>query len=589
MEEEIAIINTLIFNTIFSPNDNTIYSIDNNNYYLFDTDQLFGKKGNSLKNPMMYILDGSKNYVFISDNSLNMIISSSNIKGTTLIKQNVNKSDNLKEETLKEETLPQIEVLQYIHSIIKKDIIPEEEEPVEIDNAELEEESIKFKNAELIEEDPVDIDNTDVISNITQIENEIIILYSKTHFEKVRQKISSFERNQFFKNMYEEVYNNALLYEEILEKINNWILSAKGDDYSEVRLMIELIDQEIFNIPTFSKKFEISEEIVRILSLMIKDAYNNFYMKEKSYSEYIDYIYDYIISNILCVLSNTNVENAENTKYINSLHKQCYEEFVRFKPEILIIGEICEVIFYFIGRYKQLTKQTCASLFNDIFIKSFKESKLYNLKKRQLIKLNNELLQLENLRDMLHTAIKTIRGKEIKKEEQVKKEEQTKSKLRKVYENIINIKLQIGLLDNEISDIKDSYKLYFFIIIHAFIEYPLMTTYFKRSINLNNNTILSRLHIKLSKCNIYNYINILPQLLEEFTILTEVDRNIGYSFIKNVIYSNKKLENIEISPKRGTIIENIIYDLYEIENKDTIISLPKNIAFILYVAMYFYI
>jgi hypothetical protein len=80
-----------------------------------------------------------------------------------------------------------------------------------------------------------------------------------------------------------------------------------------------------------------------------------------------------------------------------------------------------------------------------------------------------------------------------------------------------------------------------------------------------------------------------PSLMENFTTLTEEEKVVGCSFITDVIYPNKKLEDIEISPKRGNIVENIIYSLYEIENTDKEINMAKNIAFILYVSIYFYL
>jgi hypothetical protein len=152
------------------------------------------------------------------------------------------------------------------------------------------------------------------------------------------------------------------------------------------------------------------------------------------------------------------------------------------------------------------------------------------------------------------------------------------------------LKRLIDTVNEEVTYIKELYKLQFFTIVHAFIENPLMGTYFKRKINTEDkDNLLYKLHIQLQNCTVKNYIQLFPSIMNTFTILTEKEKESGCSFIIDFIHANKKLEDIDIIPKRGTIIENIIYSLYEIENTDQNIYVEKNIAFILYVAMYFYI
>jgi hypothetical protein len=506
--ENIELINTIIFNTVFKDAAAVAscggYTINNYHYNLFDTDTLNGSAGKINpkipdKTEMMYALDGGKNYVFIGVKGLNVI-----------------PSNNLAISHLAE---------------------------------------------------------TVTTSKVTT--SEVIILFSKSYLERVRGVIAKYEKYVFFKDMYEEVSAGVVIYEELFIKIEKYFqvtattkevakmetdntAIATTNKLNQVQLMLDEADEDLFLISKFSERFQIPKDIAKFNINLVKMGYSEYYTENKSFNLYVDYIYNHILK--LTIEEYVYLNDNNKVQQITDI---CYKEFLAIQKNVLQIGEVCEFILYFIGKYKQLTKQTCGSVFGTYFGNAFRESPIHIAKKKQLVDLTNRAkLEQAKMKTKSHENVKRLQM------------------LRKL----------ITTVDEEIVYIKELYKLQFFTIIHSFIEYPLMVTYFKRKINIDNeDNLLYKLDKQLRECTVQNYIHLFPSLMENFITLTREEREIGCVFITDVIYPNKKLEDIEISPKRGNIVENIIYSLYEIENTDKEINTAKNIAFILYVSIYFYL
>jgi len=518
---DIGVINTLIFNTIFKDAaaiaSNGGYIMDECHYNLFDTDTLNGGSINSAtpdKTEMMYTLDGCKNYVFVSLGGLN-VINPANIVSVTAT----------------EATATEVTAIEAVTTSAT---------------------------------------TATATSATAKSLRQVIVLYSSASIHRIKEQVTTFERFTFFKNMYEEVSANIVIYEELFIKMEEQLL---GDALTNANIEAMLVriqtlmdetDDDLFLISKFADKFEIPKSIAKFNINLIKMAYSEYYVENCPFELYVDHIYKYILKLTVeeYVLLYSGGSGDSKVQYIADI---CYKEFLNLQDDIIQIGETCEFILYFIGKYKQLSKQTCGSLFGTYFGTAFRLSPIHIAKKKQLSDLINRV-KLEQAK------IKTQK----QKNEGIKK--------------LQMLKRLIGTIEEEIIYIKELYKLQFFTIIHAFIEYPLMVSYFKRKINTDNkDNLLYKLDSQLQKCTEKNYIELFPSLMDNFTTITKEDKKIGCSFITDIIYPNKKLEEIEISPKRGTIIENIIYSLYEIENTDPEIDTAKNIAFILYVAIYFYL
>jgi hypothetical protein len=556
---DIGTINTIIFNTIFKDAaavaSNGGYTINKYHYNLFDTDMLNGGVGKidptiSDKTEMMYTLDGSKNYVFVGVRGLN-VIPSANL----LIE-----SSDLPSASAETTTTATIETTTTA--------------------------TIETTTATIAE--PI---------------SEVIILYSKSYLENVREVIARHEKYVFFKDMYEEVSAGLVIYEELFIKIEKYFQSVESaiapaispktvptiapsvamvngaasviapattkstitesatnitNKLNQIQLMLDEADEDLFLVSKFSERFQIPKEVAKFNINLVKMGYSEYYTENKSFNLYVDYIYNYILK--LTIEEYVYLNDNNKVQQITDI---CYKEFLDIQKDVLQIGEVCEFILYFIGKYKQLTKQTCGTVFGTYFGNVFKKSPIHIAKKKQLIDLTNRAkLEQAKMKTKSHENVKKLQM------------------LRKL----------ITTVDEEIVYIKELYKLQFFTIIHSFIEYPLMVTYFKRKINTDNeDNLLHKLDKQLRECTVQNYIHLFPSLMENFITLTQEEREVGCSFITDVIYPNKKLEDIEISPKRGNIVENIIYSLYEIENTDKEINMAKNIAFILYVSIYFYL
>jgi hypothetical protein len=396
--------------------------------------------------------------------------------------------------------------------------------------------------------------------------NEIIVLFSKSQFEKTNQTILKFKdikSNIYFRNMYEEINSNLLTYEEMFIKIEE-----AGDNLDKVRSIIESVDNEIFSISGgISDKFQISKPIMRDIIIMIKNGYDYFYRGGKSFEDYIEHIYNTIIRESIedYMFYNENVQNIEKVRYII---QECFNEFLLLKEEVIQIGEICEFILYFIGDYKAIARQTCADLFLTFFgNKVFKNSKLHNIKKIQLIETNNKI-KLEHAKYKNGVSRNSATNFA------------THSKKIKILSSLV------GTLEEEINYIEKMYKLHFFVIFYSFIEYPFLGMRFKRKIDISKKNLLYNIHKQLLNCTMSGYIFLFPSLMENFIYLSEEERVAGCSYI-NELYTSKKLEDIIIDIKKGTIVENLINSLYDIKGDDKIIG--KKIAFILYVAIYFYL
>jgi hypothetical protein len=517
---EVAEVNILIFKTMnnFAPN----YVIGNSYYYLYDTDTLNGENCPNMhripdKNEMMYTLDKDKNYVFIVLNGLNGIL-------------------------------------------------------------------------------PSNIKSSDFESSDFELSKICIVLYSKTCFIRINEKISNYEK---FKDMYEDVDANIDIYEEFFINMEKQIQSNTTITNNEIAItkmlngfqsILDKFNDDLFLITKFSERFKIPKELAKFNLTLIKMAYSEYYIENKPFHLYVEHIYNHILKLVIEEYvylsdnnnsnnnsnsnnnnnsnnnSNSNSNSNSNNNKVKHIADICYKEFSNLQTDFLKIGELCEFILYFIGRHKQLAKQTCSALFGAYFASVFKESPIHIAKKKQLVDLTN--------RAKLEQAKYNI--KNVKTHESLKKFQM--------------LKQLIDTVNEDITYIKELYKLQFFTIIHSFIEYPLIEIYFKRKINTENkDNLLYKLHTQLQNCTVQNYIQLFPSIMDTFTILTQKEKESGCSFIIDFIHVNKKLEDIEIIPKKGTIIENIINSLYDIENTDKVVYVEKNIALILYVAMYFYI
>jgi len=358
---DISVINTIIFNTIFKDAaavaSNGGYTIDGYHYNLFDTDTLNGGIGKidptiSDKTEMMYTLDGSKNYVFVGIRGLNVIPSA-----------NVDISD-----------------------ISDKSI-----------NTDISDKSI----------------NTDI--------SEVIILYSKSYIENIQKVISRYEKYVFFKDMYEDVSAGIVIYEELFIKIEQYfqanilVLNALSallafpkstlpkiaaekkstlskiaaeeksnnrqivDAINDIQIMMEAADEDLFLVSKFAEKFQIPKEVAKFNINLVKMGYSEYYTENKSFNSYIDHINNHILK--LTVEEYVFLYNNTKAQHIADI---CYKEFLNIQKDIIQIGYVCEFILYFIGRYKQLTKQTCGSLFGTYFGSVFRESPIHIAKKSNL-------------------------------------------------------------------------------------------------------------------------------------------------------------------------------------------------------------
>lgn len=522
----VDMVNALIYNTMF--NDSAAiakiggYIVDGHYCNLFNTDTLNNGAGNPSTpdyTEMMYTLDGCKNYVFVGIRGLNVIASSNiSVADLAVTTENINTTEAATAEAVNPEVV----------------------------------------TAEAVNTNEV-INTTEAVNSEAVNTKSAIVLYSATRFNSIKDSVETFERFTFFKNMYEEVSANVVIYEEFFIKMEQYFQSEKNKLLvSRMKAIMDNTDEDLFLTTNFSEKFKIPRNILKFIINLIKMAYSEYYVENKPYRSYIDHVYGYILK---LTVEEYVLLYGDRAQYIADI---CYKEFLNLQEDITKIGETCEFILYFIGKYKQLTKQTCGSLIGTYFGKVFKNSPIHIAKKRQIIDLTNRI-KLEQAK------IKT------------KKKENEGLKKIQMLKNLINT------IEEEIIYIKELYKLQFFTIIHAFIEYPLMVTYFKRKINTSDNNLLYILHLELTKCTKENYIQLFPSLMVHFDVLTKEEIDVGCSFILDVIYPDKKLEDIEISPKRGTIIENIIYTLYGIEKfDDKEINNAKLIAFILYISIYFY-
>jgi len=392
---------------------------------------------------------------------------------------------------------------------------------------------------------------------------EAIILYSKSKFIKIKEIISKFRKYSSVET-YEEIDGNIDIYEELFIEIEQCIqLNIKfKTNYllGDIKAILDISDDNLLKITKFSEKFKIPKNIIKFNINLIAMAYSNYYIENKPFNLYVEHIYNHVLN--LTIEKYVYLANNNKVKNIADI---CYKEFLNLQNDVLKIGEICEFILYFIGRYKQFSKQTCGSLFGAFFGTIFKQSPIHIAKKKQLIDLTNRAKLERSKYDI--------------------KQKQTHDSLKKFQ----MLKQLIDTVNEDINYIKELYKFQFLTILHAFIEYPLIATYFKRKINSEQpNNLLYQLHTKLQNCTVSNYIDLFPSLMDTFTTLTKEEKETGCSYIAT-IYANKKLEDIEINPNRGTIVENILCSIHELYSIHENTDVEKNIALILYVAIYSYL
>lgn len=410
------------------------------------------------------------------------------------------------------------------------------------------------------------------------------------------------------------------------------LITNKGPEYQtfidSILSIINLCDKEIYNIEKHSEHFEIDILRIERIILMIKNTYDSIYLdNNKSYTDYIDNIYEVLMSEVNYFHSQYNLEHQKPPN--EDIYTASCIELLNLKKSINQIGEVCEFVFYFVGSNKYLTRQTCESLFNYLFTYAFKSSHLYNSKKKEkaeIVKqynaLSEEISRLNN--PIVKLKIITI-GKEITKLEiekakyqsliKIKMEknkgkseiEKIKLQLKKIYEEIFAKDKKIKMINNELEQmhdmlykiedrskkideeiiyIKEVYKIFIFIIFYGFVEYPLSVKYFRK---MSKYLLLYNIHQLLLKCDVNTYMYLFPEIINAFTILDEGDKEVAINFIKNEIYPIKKIEDIIIDPKNGTIAENIISELFNIEVNNNEIIIAKNIAIIVYIACYYYI